>query len=155
MNADHLLETAQYLTGRQSIGRPRQVDLKRAISTVYYALFHALALCCADTLATQTRRGNPAWQQAYRAIEHGHVKKQCMNKAVITRFSQELQDFGKWFVYMQILRHRADYDPVARFTRSEVLDHLGSVEDIIKAFSRVSLNERREFAIFVLFQIRK
>lgn len=78
-----------------------------------------------------------------------------MNKAVIARFSQEWQDFGKWFVYRQILLHRADYDPAARFTRSEVLDHLGSVEDIIKAFSRVSLNERREFAIFVLFQIRK
>ena len=40
-----LLEAAQYLTGRQSVGRPRQVALKRAISTVYDALFRALALC--------------------------------------------------------------------------------------------------------------
>ena len=151
-----LLEAAQYLTGRQSVGRPRQVALKRAISTVYDALFRALALCVsADTLAAPTRRGNPAWQQAYRAIERGRVKKQCMNEAAIPRFPQELQDCGKWFAYMQIVRHCADYDPVARFARSEVRDRLGSVEDVIEAFSRAFLNERREFAIFVLFQIRK
>lgn len=78
-----------------------------------------------------------------------------MNEAAILRFPQELQDCGKWFAYMQIVRHCADYDPVARFARSEVRDRLGSVEDVIEAFSRVSLNERREFAIFVLFQIRK
>lgn len=29
-----------------------QAHLRRAVSTAYYALFHCLARCCADTLVT-------------------------------------------------------------------------------------------------------
>lgn len=31
-------------------GRPLESDLRRAMSTTYYALFHCLAVCCTDTL---------------------------------------------------------------------------------------------------------
>ncbi|MCY4185677.1 MAG: hypothetical protein OXC82_09925 [Rhodobacteraceae bacterium] len=30
-------------TARRLVGKPRQADLKRALSTAYYALFHALS----------------------------------------------------------------------------------------------------------------
>lgn len=29
-------------------GRPRQAELRRAVSAAYYAMFHALARCCAE-----------------------------------------------------------------------------------------------------------
>ena len=52
--------------------KPRQADLKRAVSTAYYALFHTLAQTCADHLiGTGLRRNNPAWSQVYRSLEHG------------------------------------------------------------------------------------
>ena len=46
MNWRHLIQSALLLAGqlpaRTPPGRPRQADLKRAISNAYYAMFHAL-----------------------------------------------------------------------------------------------------------------
>ena len=44
-----LLATARRLA-KASPQKPRQSDLKRAISTAYYALFHAMARNAADML---------------------------------------------------------------------------------------------------------
>lgn len=41
----HLIAIAKFLATKgvsSSIGRPRQADLRRALSTAYYAMFHAL-----------------------------------------------------------------------------------------------------------------
>ena len=52
MNWRHLIDAARILAGdsatRQMRGRPRQAMLKRAVSTVYYAMFHALCLSNAN-----------------------------------------------------------------------------------------------------------
>ena len=77
-----------------------------------------------------------------------------MKKAVLTQFPPALQRFAKWFVYMQRLRHRADYDPVTGFMRSEVSRYVTHTEDILKEFRSASINVRREFAIFVLLRLR-
>ena len=45
VTADDLLDIADDLVRRET-GRPRQASLKRAVSTSYYALFHALAHEC-------------------------------------------------------------------------------------------------------------
>ena len=53
MNPDDLIRIARYLASTGTgvgIGRPSRADLRRAVSTTYYALFHALAECCANTL---------------------------------------------------------------------------------------------------------
>jgi uncharacterized protein (UPF0332 family) len=44
-----LIVTARKLA-KASPKKPRQADLKRAVSTAYYALFHALAKNAADQL---------------------------------------------------------------------------------------------------------
>ena len=56
----------------------QQARLRRAISTAYYAMFHALAKSNADALigSTPQSRGLAAWSQVYRALEHGFVKAQ-------------------------------------------------------------------------------
>lgn len=56
---------------------------------------------------------------------------------------------------MQILRHRAEYDPVAGFTRSEVSRHIIHTEDTLKECRNASINARREFAIFVSLRLRQ
>src|SRR6266540_2491289 len=40
--ADDLLEQAYHLATRDTQGRPRQANLRRAVSSAYYALFHFL-----------------------------------------------------------------------------------------------------------------
>jgi len=42
-----LLDTAHDLVSARS-GRPKQGHLRRSVSSAYYAMFHALARCCAD-----------------------------------------------------------------------------------------------------------
>ena len=55
--------------------KPRQADLKRAISTAYYALFHAMAKDAADMLVgVGADRPDKAWTQLYRALQHGDAK---------------------------------------------------------------------------------
>ena len=55
MVPDHLLQIATDLA-EINTRRPRRTDLCRALSTVYYALFHCLARTCADSMA-----GRAAW----------------------------------------------------------------------------------------------
>jgi hypothetical protein len=40
--AAHLIEQARDLAAHDALGAPRQANLRRAVSTAYYALFHFL-----------------------------------------------------------------------------------------------------------------
>ena len=138
-------------------GRPRQTDLCRAVSAAYYALFHALSRNCADMLAGSTRanRSQPAWRQTYRPLEYGLARNQCRNQAVMLRFPLEIQWFGELFVVMQQIRHHADYDPMATFSRFLVMRQIDQAEEAIERFNSVERGQRRAFAIYVLFGVRQ
>ncbi len=58
--------------------RPTQANLRRAVSTAYYAVFHSLAQTAADMLIGRKRTSD--WHQVYRALEHGNAKNACLNK---------------------------------------------------------------------------
>jgi uncharacterized protein (UPF0332 family) len=47
LNPDQLFEQAEKLIAIPA-GRPRQVDIRRAISSAYYAIFHAIITAAAD-----------------------------------------------------------------------------------------------------------
>lgn len=55
---------------------------------------------------------------------------------------------------LQSQRHAADYDPDARFSKGDVLEHLATVEDILTAADSVTPAEKRALAIHVLFRER-
>ncbi len=152
----------RHATGDGRRGRPRQTDLCRSASAAYYAMFHTLARCSADMVAgaTRARRSQPAWEQTYRALEHGHAKNQCRNGAVMRQFPPAIQDFARYFVDMQGLRHYADYAPVTNLDRSQVLHlqvlHLvDETERITAQFSNTPASDRRAFAIYALFRLRR
>ena len=60
---------------RAMMERPTQALLRRAVSTVYYAMFHALAANAADLLMGTSR--GPAWHRVYRSLDHGRARKAC------------------------------------------------------------------------------
>ena len=163
MNPDDLLEIAESLaSGRigSQRGRPRQAELRRALSDAYYALFHVLARNCADTLvgSRSSTRTRQAWRQTYRALDHGQAKRQCTErrpKRVLARFPQEIQDFAEQIVRMQRIRHLADYDPFENFSRSEVCQFIEETKSAIAEFRRVDRDHRRAFAVFMLFNLRR
>ena len=77
---DHLLQIATDLA-EINTRRRRRTDLCRALSTVYYALFHCLARTCADSMAGRAGvvGDRPMWRRVYRALEHRQAKTRCEN----------------------------------------------------------------------------
>ena len=152
MRPRDLLLTARDLLEATN-NKPRQSNLRRATSTIYYALFHTLAKTCADIIvgSSASRRSKPAWNQVYRALEHGFAKNACDN-SITKKFPQGIQDFANSFVSMQQKRHKADYDPYEKFFKSSVLSDIGIAETVIDAFERAPLKHRRAFVAYVLLK---
>lgn len=148
-------KAARDLVDSAGRGRPREVNLRRAVSTTYYALFHCLADCCANMLAgnAQDNRSRPAWRQTYRALQHTTARNRC-RRNTINRFPSAIRNFAKLFVSTQMKRHSADYDPDATFLKSDVIQDIDEAENAIMRFNEAPRNDRRAFAIYVLLDIR-
>jgi uncharacterized protein (UPF0332 family) len=152
LNPLDLIKTARDLI-ESTDGKPRQSNLHRATSTAYYAMFHTLARSAANLLidGPGSKRSAQAWQQVYRALEHGPAKKACMS-GTISALPRQIQDFANLFVTMQEKRHKADYGPNAKAQKSQVSTDIDLVEAAIEDFESVSAKDRRAFAAFVMFK---
>ncbi len=149
-----LIPTARRLANVKA-RRPRQADLKRAVSTAYYALFHTLAKDCADRLiGTGIPSRSPAWRQVYRALDHGFAKKACEQVTKLA-FPSEIIHFADTFTRLQEQRHSADYDPTASYIRADVQLLITEAESAIRVFKKVSLRDRTAFAALVLLKNRR
>lgn len=157
MLSDDLIGTARLLVNSGSAGKPKQSDLRRAISTAYYAMFHTLAKCCADLLvgSTSSRRSPEAWRQVYRSLDHSHAKECCSRPQMMSKFPTVIQDFANTFAGMQEKRHKADYDPNEKFFKSAVLIDINLTESHIDDFKKAPGNDRCAFAVYVLLKQRK
>ena len=156
MNRQHSIEAAKLLAGSHETtpappGRPRQAMLRRAVSTAYYAMFHALCESSADTLVGQSPSGPHAdlWVDTYRALQHRSAKNRLASYIQLIQ-DPALRDFGQLFGIMQQQRISADYDPRARFVRSEVVTFIGRTEAAIHAFYNAPVSTRRRLAIYLL-----
>ena len=156
MKAENLVKTARALLPARP-GRPRNTDLRRAVSTAYYAMFHCLARSCADTLIGKSGavRGTDAWTRTYRALDHNTVKRRCRDAQGSERFSENTRLFAETFAQIQTQRHRADYAPGGVFRKSEVAQRIIEVEDAINIFEKESMAGRRAFAAYILFKSRR
>ncbi len=157
MTPFNFVVTARRLAEQPGRGRPLETDLRRAISTAYYALFHCLARSCADLLVggPGSARDLAAWTRVYRALQHGTVRQRCNNLSRMQDFPVQIQDFGGVFIQMQLQRHDADYNPDAEFTRQQVITNINEVENAINGFARAPVKDRRAFAVYVLMDSRR
>ncbi len=156
-----LIDTARYLVDRNRL-EPRQADLKRAMSTAYYAVFHALCRNCADCLVGTEMpcRSQSAWLQAYRAVNHGEAKNRFSRSdgrthPVMDLFPTKIQEFATCFVALQKKRHQADYDPEFVLTRYEVLTEITVAQNAIEMLNNSSDKDRTAFAVYTLLPKRK
>ena len=136
--------------------QPRQAHLKRAMSTAYYAMFHSLCRNCADSLVGpegSPERSRRAWNQAYRAVEHGYAKNQCKDK-VMDDFPETIRNFAIHFVRLQELRHEADYDPAISFTRQEVLKAIEDTEAMMDNLMNAGVKDRKAFSVWTAMKKR-
>ena len=151
---DGLVGTARRLASSSAKGKPRQSDLRRAISTAYYALFHALAKDGADLfVGAAAAHPNNAWSHAYRALDHGFAKTACQ-KARGLGFPASLISCAETFVRLQQQRHIADYDPIARFTRTEAALMVDEAEQAIGDLRAAGRADRRALAVLIRLKAR-
>jgi uncharacterized protein (UPF0332 family) len=116
-----LLDLARELSKQR-----REVNLRRAISTAYYGLFHCLVDQATCALLQQNRRNKTEFRIVYRSFDHNEMRiacdratKQLPPEFGILEFCPELRLCARTFIELQKLRHEADYDPHARLTRSD------------------------------------
>lgn len=156
MLADDFIAIARDLAARGGNDTLGQSGLRRAVSTAYYALFHCLANCCADLLVggPGSGRSEPAWHQAYRALQHGTARVRCDNHRIIQRFPVEIQGFAQQFVRMQGKRADADYAPSLTLIQADVIADIEHTEQYIAQFNAAPERDRRAFAVYILLNLR-
>lgn len=139
--------------------KPKQVNLRRAISSAYYAVFHLLVdEACRIQFGTQ-HNDTPFRHVLGRAFAHGVMKDACKSfgggtlkkgvaKGLPAGFTvpAEIRELADTFVDLQDNRHLADYDLTERFKRSDVLVLIAEVRNQIENFRNlVPSNEKRFF----------
>ena len=149
-----LLQTAECLLNNRD-GDPTVCDLRRAQSTIYYAMFHCLARNAADMLVgtDEHTRSRKAWLQVYRALNHNTVFSRC-DQALIGRFPDAVQEFGDQFKMQQLKRHEADYAPTVNLEVEAVRNDLEIVRGVIDDFTAQPEKDRRAFAAYLIIEQR-
>ena len=137
--------------------RPRQADLRRAVSTTYYAYVHAVCRTVADLFigATAEARSRPEWIQAYKSVEHGRLRSICSNQELMRRFSPAIREFARLLLIAMNKRLLADYDPYASFYRYEVIEDAKTAKDVIRDFMKAPRKERLAFVTLIVLPERK
>lgn len=122
--SEPLLDQARALAQRDRT-RPRQVNLRRAVSNAYYSLFHQfIGDCCMHVVgAGPTVRAHRT--MLYRTLQHRDMRLAAetfpraqwhpaiLAAAGVTVPDSGLQTLARLFVRLQNARHAADYDPSA------------------------------------------
>jgi uncharacterized protein (UPF0332 family) len=125
--------------------RPKQANLRRAVSSAYYALFHLLTSEVSSLYAVEP--GLAA--RINRTLNHGEMKKASSMLANdrLPRAVQppgggyitpaRLKSVANAFLSLQQARHEADYDLSRSFRRREVLDFIQSARQAFEAWGEV------------------
>ncbi|MBX9792452.1 MAG: hypothetical protein K2Y37_26425 [Pirellulales bacterium] len=150
-------QKVQSLT-KVDLKRPKQANLRRAVSTAYYALFHFLVEESCRNLVGSANEQRTYRDVLARAFEHGAMKDACasfsggtlpkgVSKGLPTGFQieQTLQEICAVFVDAQEKRHLADYDRSERFGRSDVQAFIADVTSAIEKFARLAHQNARKF----------
>lgn len=149
---EELLRLARVLAADVG-GLPRWVAHNRAVSTAYYALFHAVAEFCARQLVGAWRPW-PAFQYVYRSLDHGRAAAVFKDLATARHAGQSAKDLGQIFVDLQKARHTADYDPGYRVSPSELEDLITRAELGASLIGQVLPAERKLLAARLIGRTR-
>ncbi|MDA8253457.1 MAG: hypothetical protein M0Z28_30380 [Rhodospirillales bacterium] len=166
LNPDHLFEQAEYLAERRVRGRPREVDIRRAISTAYYGLFHFTLARMADLLVGASLRPTQIYQLAYRSVSHKTLRDLC-NEALKARPSQrfsqflppggfgpDVKAFSAGATELQERRHTADYDPTESLLSTDAQSAVTTARTARSHFMAAGSDEQRTFLCLLAFPPR-
>jgi uncharacterized protein (UPF0332 family) len=160
---DDLIEHAIFLSGLNLPDvpnlpdDPKQVDLRRAVSAAYYALFHLLSEAAQNW--THQRQRN---QFAKMFLNHG-LMKTCSSKVSSRSFptdparipiAKDLKLVADSFVRLQQARHTADYDNAKVWSRTQVDETIVQAQEAMIAWMAIREEEMAQDYLFDLMGTR-
>lgn len=150
---DDLLEIALHLAQRET-GRPKTASLRRAVSSAYYALFHALAWLCAARLVGE-KKGWALRSPIYRSLDHRKTLDVLKPNAPENRDDPRLRTVSFVFKVLQDARHNADYNPETfAFDRSATLDLIEAARRAIGALNAMPKDDQLALAVRLIARTR-
>ncbi|MCC6737019.1 MAG: hypothetical protein IT534_12945 [Bauldia sp.] len=130
---------------------------RRAVSTAYYAVFHALAKLTADYVTRSAGRSTMEYERAYRAMAHTALRSAFANAPLVEH--PRVREIGQIVVRLQAERERADYLPpgAAPFPTDVVRILLDRARDAVAAIESLRLSDEsvRLLAVTLLFRDRR
>ncbi len=156
MMADDLLELSRELLVREA-GRPKQASLRRAVSTAYYAVFHALTHECINQTVGWSFKSQAYWEVVaplYRAVDHASAKKLFVRLIGDASSTPELKQLGRSFVDLQDQRLLADYHPKPQFARGTASQLVAQAETAVALLRALSDDAKRLLAAQLLGKSR-
>ncbi len=169
INPDHLLEQADRLIASAGKGTPRQADLRRAISTAYYAVFHSVLTGAADCFAGRASRNTSNYALIYRSVDHRPLRTACevLKRATppqrlpekYSRYEPvggfgEIVAVAAAVVELNEKRQEADYDPLYRSSVSDALAAIATARDALARLKAASPTRRVAFFSLIVFPPR-
>ena len=98
-----------------------QADLRRAVSSAYYAIFHELCSLVADQFIGRDRRATKEYARCYRTLNHQNVAKGAALYAKAGGADESAHFVCNTAKDARIERNLADYDPHYQATADNVL----------------------------------
>jgi hypothetical protein len=160
------VEVARLLADPRAGAPPPDAQLRRAVSTAYYAVFHAALTAAAERFMGVGKTASAGYALLYRGFNHGQMRRLCeeVDKSSLgPRLHQqlgraavhpELRTFATNFVGLQQLRHMADYDPHVQLFHADAVDAVSAAEQAIDALARAPDDERADFLALLLANTR-
>jgi hypothetical protein len=120
----------------------------------------------ADQFVGASKRATTQYALVYRSISHGAIRELCMEirKRTLPRllvrhapqagFGPDLEAYAEVIVELQEKRLSADYDPLKRYWRLEVLAAVSAAENALSRFKNVTDAEREAFLALLVFKPR-
>ncbi len=151
---ERLLWLADELSRRSREIKSAAVE-RRAVSTAYYAVFHAITTLCASELmgSSAASTKTPEFERVYRALDHKSLK--LAFSAAPLNNNQTFKAIGNRVVELQSERIRSDYLPSGRLYKKSECDRLvQSARSIVAELKNLSSPDRRTLAVYLIFKNR-
>ena len=149
--ASRLLDAAEALV---AAGPRSSAFRRRAVSTAYYAVFHALAKACADRFLPIDRNARE-YERVYRALDHGPLKSAAeRERNDLLKGRQQILDLLDLVVLLQGERERADYLPPVKnvFSYDRATELIGQARLAVETIEALSDMDRDALAVCLIFK---
>lgn len=158
--ADLLVQARSLATSDNK--KPKQANLRRAVSSSYYALFHFLSEEATRLFVGSRPQDRMRRDLARRAVAHTRLKDVCQEflKPTPRKLLQiywipagipgnhALETICNNLIILQDLRHTADYDFSTTISRSEALDACDKAKEAMDAWNKIKATQPDAVALF-------